>query len=133
MQIFSRVLLALDLSEMDQRLMKYVAGHSRIFGMEKFYFVHIMENFIMPRNVDVQFQKLFAPEHPIDEKVRDKLLLDIKQAFGGLPQAEYSVEVIEGKPYEKLIHWTKVKEIDLLVAGKKAISEGSGITALCFR
>ena len=36
---------------------------------------------------------------------------------------------MEGIPYEKLIHWIKVKEIDLLVVGHKEVSDGSGITA----
>ncbi|HQU60480.1 MAG: universal stress protein [Phaeodactylibacter sp.] len=128
-QAFSRTLLAMDLSPMDQRLLKYVAANAGALGIEKAYFVHIMENFAMPKNVDVQFQKLFAPEYPIDEKVRDKMSYDIGEVLGRHPELDCTVEVLEGKPYEKLIHWTKVKEIDLLVVGKKKRSEGSGITA----
>ncbi len=129
MQAFSRTILALDLSPMDEQLMKYVAAQREAFGIETAYFVHIIENFAMPKNVDVQFLKLFSPEHPVDEKVREKVGAGLREAFGNRPDIECKVEVIEGKPYEKLIHWTQVKEVDLLVVGKKSVSEGSGITA----
>ena len=82
----------------------------------------------MPRNLDVEFHSLFAPEYPVDEKVRDKIALDVQEVLDNSPEVDFKVEVVEGNPYEKLIHWTKIKEIDLLIVGHKAVSEGSGIT-----
>jgi len=129
MQKFRRILVALDLSAADQQILKYLAANAALMGVEKAYFMHIMPDFTVPSHVDVEFQKLFAPEYPVDEKVRDKLGFDIQEIFGEDTGIEYSIEVIEGKPYEKLLHWAKVKEADLLVVGKKEASEGSGITA----
>lgn len=129
MQAFRRIIVALDLSETDRHILQFLAANAALMGIEKAYFLHIMPDFTVPRHVDVEFQKLFAPEYPVDEKVRDKLGFDIQEAFGDDVGLEYSIEVIEGKPYEKLLHWTKVKEADLLVVGKKEVSEGSGITA----
>lgn len=129
MQSIRRAIVALDLSDADRYVFRYLAANAALMGIKKAYFVHIMPDFTIPKHVDVEFQKLFAPEYPIDEKVRDKLGFDIQEAFGDDVEMEYSVEVIEGKPYEKLLHWTKVKEADLLVVGKKETSEGSGITA----
>ncbi len=126
---FKRVMVALDLSAMDEQLIRFTAALSRVLGIERVYFVHIMKNFDLPGNLDIEFQKLFAPEYPVDEKVRDKLALEVQEVFGEAPGVDMSVEVIEGNPYEKLIHWTKVKEIDLLVVGHKQNSNGSGITA----
>lgn len=129
MQSIRRAIVALDLSPADQYILQYLAANAALLGIEKTYFVHIMPDFTVPKHVDVEFQKLFAPEYPVDEKVRDKLGFDIQEAFGEDIDMEYSIEVIEGKPYEKLLHWTKVKEADLLIVGKKETSEGSGITA----
>ena len=129
MQSFRRVIVALDLSAADQYILRFLAANAMMLGIEKVYFVHIMPDFTLPKHVDVEFQKLFAPEYPIDEKVRDKLGFDIQDALGEETTVEYTIEVIEGKPYEKLLHWTRVKEADLLIVGKKEVSEGSGITA----
>ena len=129
MQSFRRIIVALDLSEADRHILQFLAANAALMGIEKAYFVHLMPDFTLPKQVDVEFQKLFAPEYPVDEKVRDKLGFDIQEAFGEEAELEYSIEVIEGKPYEKLLHWITVKEADLLVVGKKEVSQGSGITA----
>jgi len=128
MQQFRRLLAALDLSSMDKDILRFLGANAASLGVEKAYFLHIMPDFSSPKNMDVEFQKLFAPEYPIDEKVRDKLSLDAEEILGE-DTFSYDIEVIEGKPYEKLLRWVKVKEISLLVVGKKAFSEGSGITA----
>ncbi len=124
---FRRILVALDLSNMDPQLLRYVAAMHSTWGAEKIYFVNIMPDFTVPKNVDAEFHKLFSSEYPIDEKIRDKLALDVQEHFSEAAGVELSVEVIEGKPYDKLLHWLAVKEIDLLVAGSKKTSEGSGI------
>ncbi len=125
---FRRILVALDLSAMDQQVLRYVADMQAVWGTEKIYFVHIMPDFTVPKNADVEFHKLFSSEYPVDEKVRDKLALDVQEFFDDLKGIELTVEIIEGKPYDKILHWIKVKEIDLLVVGHKQESEGSGIT-----
>jgi nucleotide-binding universal stress UspA family protein len=129
MQKFRRVLTALDLSKQDTVLLHFLRTNASLLGIEKVYFLHIMPDFSAPKQLDVAFQKLFAPEYPIDEKVRDKLSLDAQEILGDDCPFSFDVEVIEGKPYEKLLHWTNIKEINLLIVGKKDISEGSGITA----
>lgn len=129
MKNFRRVLIAMDLSEMDAHILKFTSFLGDLLSFQKLYFVHIMRNFSAPDHLDAEFHKLFAPEYPIDEKVRDKIALDVQEVFGDKRPIEIAVDVLEGKPYEKLIHWTEVKEIDLLVVGHKEISKGSGVTA----
>lgn len=128
MDTFRRVLVALDLSTMDDRLLKYIAMIAPVLALRKLYFLHVMPDFSMPKNSDIEFHKLFAPEYPVDEKVRDKIAFDVQETLGDISGFDFKIEVVEGNPYEKLIHWTSVKEIDLLIVGHKAVSEGSGIT-----
>lgn len=129
MQSFQRVLIALDLSGMDDYLLGALRKLAAPLGVEKAYFLHVMPDFTVPKDVDVEFHKLFAPEYPVDEKVRDKLALDIQEKLGENLELETSLEIREGKPYNKLLHWTEVKEINLMAVGHKKTSEGSGITA----
>lgn len=128
MALFSRALLAMDLSDTDQGMLRYFAFLQPIFDTRQVYFLHIMPDFVTPQKEEVVFQKLFNPEHPIDEKMREEITEQVEKQFGKLKNIALTVDVIEGKPYEKLIHWTKVKGIDLLVTGLKTVSEGSGIT-----
>jgi nucleotide-binding universal stress UspA family protein len=129
MQTFKRALVALDISDADSSVLQYVAQHADALGIEKLYLLHIIPDFAMPKQADVSFQKTFAPDIPVDERVRKRLEEAAQQAFEGIPNVAWEVEVREGKPYEKLLHWIEVKQISLLVVGKKAVSEGSGITA----
>ncbi len=128
MKSFNRAMVALDLSTMDRQLLEYLASLGPLLGIRKVYLLHAIPDFTMPENVDVEFHKLFNPEYPIDEKIRDKIALDVQELFSNVPGIEFVIEVVEGKPYEKLLHWANVKEVDLLVVGHKKISEGSGIT-----
>lgn len=126
---FNRAMVALDLSSTDEHLLRYSEFLTKIFQTETVYFVHIIPDMMKPENVDVEFHKLFSPTYPIDEKVKNKLSGDIKDVFGESTDLKWQVEVLEGKPYEKLIHWVDVKATDLLVVGHKRRSESSGITA----
>lgn len=128
MTLFSRALLALDMSETDGSLLRYFAYLQPFIDVRQIYFVHIIPDFIVPQKEDAAFQRLFNPEFPIDEKMRAEIAEAIKDSFEDRKNLGLTIEVIEGKPYEKLLHWTQVKDIDLLVTGLKKVSEGSGIT-----
>lgn len=125
----SRILTALDLSPMDERLMKALYYYHDFLNAHKAYFLHVMPNFNLPKEIDVEFHHLFSTDYPVDEKVQDKINLDIAQIFGENPPFETQVDVREGQPLQKLLHWVKVKEIDWLLVGNKKQGEGSGITA----
>ncbi len=124
---FKRILVALDLSKMDKILLRYIAAQHSVWGAEKIYFVHIMPDFTTPKNADVEFHKLFSDEYPVDEKVREKIGFEVEEHLRDLKSVSIDIEVIEGKPYDKMLHWIDVKDIDLLVVGHKRQSEGSGI------
>jgi nucleotide-binding universal stress UspA family protein len=125
----SRILMAMDLSPMDERLMKALYCYHRFLHVHKTYFLHVMPSFNLPKEVEVEFHSLFSTEYPVDEKVNDKINLDLTEVFGSEPPFETHIDVREGQPLQKLLHWIKVKEIDWLLMGHKKQSDGSGITA----
>jgi nucleotide-binding universal stress UspA family protein len=126
---FKRTLIALDLSKNDATMLRTVANLVRHLEIEVIYLLHVMPDFTKPMNMDVEFYKLFNPDYPVDEKVRDKLKMDFEEIFKPEKPLESNADVLEGKPFEKLIHWIEIKLIDLLVVGQKKVSLGSGITA----
>jgi len=126
---FSRTLVALDLTSMDKELIRYFSEIYLHLEVKHVYFVHIMPDFTAPGKEDPRFQKLFNPEEPLDEKIRQRIQEQVDEILGQPEGLKIAVNVIEGKPYQKLMHWLEVKEINLLILGKKPDSEGSGITA----
>ena len=124
---FKRILIASDLSEMDDRLMSFVQQLSKRVQVEKVYLFHVIPNMLVPANVDLEFHKMFTTGYPVDEKVRDVLTEKSLEHFDG-SDFKVELEVVEGKAYTKLLEMVKLKEIDLLVVGNKEQSEGSGIT-----
>ena len=129
MKSASRVLVAMDLTDMDNRLLNSLHYFSDLLAVRKAYFLHVMPDFRLPKDVDVEFHRLFSTEYPVDEKVKDKIALDLAEVFGDEIPFESQVDVREGRPLNKLLHWLDVKEINWLVVGHKRDSEGSGITA----
>jgi nucleotide-binding universal stress UspA family protein len=125
---FNRVLVATDLSEMDDRMFAFIQQLSKQVKIEKLYLAHIIPNMLLPIDSELEFHKMFTSGYPIDEKVRDVLVGKSLEYFEGA-DFKVEVEVVEGKAYSKLLEMVELKEIDLLVVGNKAQSEGSGITA----
>lgn len=124
---FERVLIGLDLSSADEGILRAAAALLPVLGCKSVYFFHVVPDFSMPADIEVEFHKLFSTDYPVDEKIRDKIASQVETFFGTPPGVEMHIEVVEGKPFQKLIHWIEVKDIDLLIVGHKQVSEGSGI------
>lgn len=129
MSQFATVLTALDLTEMDEKLIAYSKFIAAQFGARKVYFIHIVPDFKAPKALQVEFHKRFAPETPLDEVVRKKMHESIAPVFADAPHLNFEIEVVEGKPFQQLAHWAEIKNADLVIVGKKAVSDRSGITA----
>ncbi len=122
------ILIGADLSEMDQRLMQAARLFVPIWQTEKIYLLHVMPDFTLPKEAGTDFHKRFAPDQPVDEKVKIGLEKTASKVFGTVVDA-VTVDVREGKPYQKLLHWMEVKNASLLIVGHKSSRRGSGITA----
>ena len=126
---YKRILVALDLSSKDDQVFRYLDYLMEFFNPEKIYFLHIISSFDNPGTETAEMYKLFAPEEPLDERIKNRIEQKVVNFLGKWHNVDLQTEVIEGKPYQQLMHWLQVKKIDLLVVGKKGESKGSGITA----
>lgn len=126
--MFERALVALDLSPMDEKLLRTTAAMAPAMGIKKIYLLHIAPDFQVPENADWAFREKMAPREPMDEQLHRQVSAMAEAFLGHLEGVEWQVEIIEGKPFQTLLHWLEVKHVDVLIAGRKRISEGSGIT-----
>ena len=127
--MFERALVALDLSPMDEKLLRATAAMAPAMGIKKVYLLHVAPDFQIPENADWAFREKMAPREPMDEQLRTQVSEQARLFLSPIEGLEWQVEIIEGKPFQTLLHWLEVKRVDLLIAGRKRISEGSGITA----
>lgn len=125
MKSFKRYLVALDFSSIDSTLIRYVAYLASVTDAEKVYFVHIAPSLTLPRG----YKREDLGKQPIDEYIKQKMKAEVAQYFKPTKEIAWACEVEEGNPLKELLHWAEVKQTDLLLVGKKKLSEGSGIVA----
>ncbi|MFC4871119.1 universal stress protein [Negadavirga shengliensis] len=122
MEQFNKVMVGLDLSEMDDALISNLKYLAPLLGIEKVYFVHVARDLNLPEEVSKTYPDLMAP---VDELITKEIAHEIKAA--DYPkELEYEIQVKEGNAQERIIRWSKIKNIDLLVMGRKKSLEGSG-------
>ena len=121
MYSYKRLLVALDLSEMDEVLLKYTSELVKICGIEKIYFLHVAKSLNLPEKLREAYPDLMAPT---DEALKKTIESNIEQYFSG--SCEYDVEIKEGSAEDKILRWADIKEVDLLVVGRKIELKGRG-------
>lgn len=121
-----RILVAMDLSDTDYRLLDYVRFLGEELKPQKVYFTHVSPSLEVPA-----FAKAWYAEQeiqPLDERIKTSMEREIKLKLQpGL--IDYELDVLEGNTTDQLLHWARVKSCDLILAGKKAPHLGSGLSA----
>jgi nucleotide-binding universal stress UspA family protein len=126
MKHFYKAMIGLDLTEMDDVLIKKTIVYLEFLGIEKCYFVHVAKSLTVPEEVLKKHPELStAGDESIESVIQDKL----KQYH--FPESmEIEVFAEEGAhPLETLIRWAKIKDVDLMIMGRKEELPGTGSLA----
>lgn len=126
MEEIKRVLVAVDLTEMDESLVRYIAMLSNKISLDKVYFFNVMKNMELPDKIAKKYPDLVAP---MDESTKKEIQYTIDQEAGNQLKADYEIKVTDGNRAEKILKWAKIKEVDLIVLGRKMSSDGDGIVS----
>jgi nucleotide-binding universal stress UspA family protein len=123
---FKRILVALDQSDNDKILFQFVSHICSKIEIDKVYFIHVTKTLEWPPEIIEKYPDCLAPldeniQHMIQEQISTNLAKDL------IPDSE--ILVLDGNPEEVLLKEVNIKEIDLLVMGKKPIDHGTGRTA----
>jgi nucleotide-binding universal stress UspA family protein len=125
MKKFKKVLVGLDLSPMDEILIKKTAKLVHLLEMEMVYFVHVADDLTISEEIKKSYPGLSTSG---DEEIEKEITAKIHQL--GFPQdAGFEVEAKEGNPLETILRWSKIKDVDLIVLGRKHDMKGSGSLA----
>ncbi|MEM1137224.1 MAG: universal stress protein [Bacteroidota bacterium] len=119
-----RIIVGLDLSYMDEVLIRYAALVCKIFSIERVYFMHVAKDLELPKAIKKKYPELFAP---VDEGIRRKIEEELEKYFDSRLIVEKVIEIKDGNPIEKVLKWAKYRDADMIILGRKKNLKGSGI------
>lgn len=122
---FKRVMVGIDFSEADQVLLEYTKMINDILNPNVIYFVHAEENLDLP--ADVLEELGIDSIKPSDESLLEKLKAVVAEHIQPDFDTEVICQVVEGGAFHEMLHWTHIKNIDLLIVGKKDKENGMGV------
>jgi nucleotide-binding universal stress UspA family protein len=126
---FSKILVALDLSDLDEQLIKYSQSIAATFEATSIEFLHVCPHFVYSEALASSFDSLIQEDLSWTRQVQTDLAKVIQPAFDAMTGIDVNISVTEGKPQEQLIAMVREKQPDVLILGKKKGSEGTGIIA----
>ncbi|MEQ9423982.1 MAG: universal stress protein [Cyclobacteriaceae bacterium] len=119
-----KILVCLDLTAMDENVIKYAGLMATTMQSESVVFMHINEPLDVPASVRKNFPELYgAPEGDF----KDKMLNSVKQYFPGHANHNSEFVINEGSPSQQILRWPGMNDVDLIIMGKKSHLKGKGV------
>ncbi|NVJ87201.1 MAG: universal stress protein [Algoriphagus sp.] len=126
MKFFPKIMIGLDLTEMDDIIIKKTNIFLKFLGVEKCYFVHVSQNLAIPDEVLKQYPDLLAPGDESIEAIIEKKI----QKHNFPENVEVEIFAEEGDhPLETFLRWARIKNVDLIIMGRKETLAGNGVLA----
>ena len=122
--MFKQLLIALDLTEMDDYLLRYVLFLAKKFDTEKLYFIHNIKSYDLPDSIDTILLDIGKPlEQLVLEEVNEK----VERFFGDSDVKRYTIVKQSASTAHTLTRIASELEVDSIVLGKKNAFKGTGI------
>ncbi|MEO1097023.1 MAG: universal stress protein [Bacteroidota bacterium] len=119
-------LVALDLTEMDDRLIQYASMMARLLPLERIFFVHVAKDLALPTDLLEEYPDLVGP---LDESIETDIQNKIDRYFDATNDVRVECIIKEGNPIDKILKLCRIKDVDLIFMGRKRSLHGSGIAS----
>lgn len=123
---FRRMLVALDLTDMDVFVVKYASMIAKAFEIDAVYFMHVTTSLELPEEIQEKYGNVIAP---VDETLQKEMQVVIDEHFMAPGGCDVQVSVQAGKVTDEILKFAKVKVVDLILLGRKEELGGSGLNA----
>ncbi|MFI8380282.1 universal stress protein [Leeuwenhoekiella sp. NPDC079379] len=121
MEKAKNILVALDLSSLDNHLIAYSSFLADSLNAENVYFVHNIKKYEISDLFEEELQKV-----NLDQLIGDELNENIEKIFTA--NVNWEVLISEDSNTESLIHYIANKySIDLAIVGNKSAKDGTGV------
>ncbi|MDN5214547.1 universal stress protein [Fulvivirgaceae bacterium BMA12] len=119
-----KILVCLDLSEIDEQLISYTNLISSIVKAESIDFIHVAKMLDIPAEIKKEFPELVpSADETIIKRIESCLETRLDKQLG----IDSNIILREGNPTHKIVEYTKENDIDLVVVGRKLKLTGTGI------
>lgn len=122
----NKLLVCLDLSAMDETLLRYARYAAETFHPELVTFMHVVDAYDIPDEIS---EILSGYPVPVEDMLRSELHDRIEKFYGGEESVKYQVHIQSGFVVESIIDYARSNNPDLTLMGKKTQSEGEGSVA----
>ena len=123
MNSFKRIMVGLDLTDMDDQIMAYMPILEQMFEPDCIYFLHVAKSLQLPKRVLEEYPNVLAP---MDESIKSDIQKKVEAIYSPGKEVTLRYEVLEGNAIKEILNWTEVKEVDLFVMGRKKELSGEG-------
>ncbi|SHJ05415.1 Nucleotide-binding universal stress protein, UspA family [Tangfeifania diversioriginum] len=117
------ILVCLDLSDMDDSLIRYSNYLVEKFKPTTVTFLHVMKSYDIPEEIISAFPHL---NEPISEVVKEELTEKINELFKHDKTTKTIISVKEGTTTDTIVRYAREQNITLTLMGKKIGYEGQG-------
>lgn len=121
---FDKILVGIDLSDIDAELIKAASFVSSVFKSREIFFCNVIREFNLPDDVVTEFPSLME-QLMIDRKqeMQDK----VQQYFSFPEGVKVNYTVKQGQPTKRIMKFAEEKKIDLIMVGRKPQPKGGGV------
>ncbi|GGF30453.1 universal stress protein [Echinicola rosea] len=121
-----KLIVCLDLSEMDVTLVKFASFIAKINHTKKIYFTNVIRNLQMPKDILQEFPNLV--ENMVDER-KGQMKAVVEEHFDKKLDTELTYVVKEGQLSKKILKLAHEKSADMILVGRKTTLAGSGVVS----
>ncbi len=123
MYSIKRIMVGLDLTEMDEQIIAYLPILEEMFHPDIIYFIHVAKSLRLPERVVEKYPDMMAP---LDESLENDIRKKVEQNYTPKGDVSLQYEVREGNAIKEVLSWSGIKEVDLFVMGRKREMHGEG-------
>lgn len=120
-----RLTVALELSDLDQKVLEYTSFICRSLPVTKIYFLHVAEKMDLPESFLKAHPEL--ANQPPDESLEAHMRETAEKYLQSDREIEMDFDVLQGDVLETIIKQSKIKLSDLLIVGKRDIAGSSKV------
>ncbi len=126
---FKRVIVALDMTKFDERLISFAGALVEDSAVDKVYFATVVPKFHKPEHINPKYLHLFKGNFYAAEHAKRQIIDKIHRHFGDSSGVRVEIVVRKGYHARKLLDLIDKEKVDLLIVGKKKIDFGTGLRA----
>lgn len=127
MYLIKKLIVCLDQTSLDQTLIQYAAFIAQVNQTKKIYFVNVIRNLSIPKEVIEEFPNLV--ENMITER-QEQMESVVNERFPKIKGISVSYIVKEGSLSKKILKLSEEKSADMIIIGRKVQLQGTGIASM---